>query len=302
MHALERHPRLRAGHRGFTLVEVVLAIVLLGLVIAGLMSVIVRQLRFYSAASEIMEVRRSVQQLADILPGELRGLSPASGDIYAIASSSIDFRAAVGASVVCGIEAGARAVTIPSGAGAAQLGFTSWTSAPQAGDSMMVYDDSLRVWSRLALAAAPATGSRCDGFVSTAAGTLAASRLVLSDTLAPTVGPGAAIRFYRRAHYGLYQASDGRWYLGYYECLGARTPACGTIQPVSGPYLPSAPVGGGLTLSYFDSTGSPTGDPARVARVDIIARAASGRAIRMEGLGFGTYQDSLGVSVGIRNR
>ncbi len=303
MHTLGWRRRPRAACRvGFTLIEVMMAVVLLGLVTAGLMNVLLRQLRFYSAASDIIEVRRNVQLVADILPSELRGLSASSGDIYAMTSSSIDFRAILGASIVCGIEPGRRAVVIPSGTGAAEFGFTSWTSAPQPGDSLMVYDDSLRVWWQLALAAAPGAGSRCDDSLPSVAGALGASRLVLSDALASTVSPGAAIRFYRRAHYGLYQASDGEWYLGYYECLGLRTPACGTIQPVSGPYLPSAGAGGGLTLSYFDGVGNLTAHPARVARIDIVARAASARAIRLEGLPVGSYQDSLSVSVALRNR
>jgi hypothetical protein len=72
---------------------------------------------------------------------------------------------------------------------------------------------------------------------------------------------------------------------------------------VSGPYLPNDGSGpGGLTLSYFDSTGAATANRFQVSRIDIVARAQSSQPIRIDGLARDIYQDSLKVSVALRNR
>ncbi len=287
---------------GFTLVEILVVVVLLGLVGGALMSMIARQQRFYSGASGIMELRGNIRQLIEILPAELRGLSPADGDIYEMTGSSIAFRSTTGASVVCSIAGGGTTITIPPVRVSERNGLTAWTAMPQAGDSLLVYDDSVGVWRRVELATNPVAGSSCAGLVSNATEAAAGRTLTLSPALSSTVRPGAAIRFYRYAYYGLYQAFNGHSYLGYYDCVRTRSPVCGTIQPVSGPYLPGSNGAPGLTLTYLDGAGAVTADPTRVARINIVARAQSSQTIRMDGIATDTYQDSLNVVVAVRNR
>jgi hypothetical protein len=92
----------------------------------------------------------------------------------------------------------------------------------------------------------------------------------------------------RRARYELYRASDSRWYLGYLDCLSSRATPCNVVQPVAGPFAP-----GGIRLAYLDRGGAPTGNPSRVARIDVVAIA--------ERRSSPTVLDSLATTIALRN-
>ena len=87
--------RTTRAHRGITLPEMMVVLVLLGLVVGGLMTVLVRQQRFYTGTSEIIQTKGSARQAIDILSSELRGIStgtrggaPNAVDIYAMSDWS----------------------------------------------------------------------------------------------------------------------------------------------------------------------------------------------------------------------
>ena len=101
------------GRHAFTLVELVVVVALLGILMAALMGVVLRQQRFYGAAAEAITTHDNLRQGLDVLESELRGLTPSDGDIYAMTSSSIEFRAAGGASILCTIDASRTALAIP---------------------------------------------------------------------------------------------------------------------------------------------------------------------------------------------
>ncbi|MFN2400181.1 MAG: type II secretion system protein [Gemmatimonadaceae bacterium] len=302
---LKSESTVSAGRRGgFTLVELMIVVVLLGLVSAVLLQLVINQQRFYNGAAEIIETRGSVRQMAEAIPGDLRSLAPTQDDIYSMGSTFIEYRAPIGSSVFC--AGGLATITIPPIALASQSGLTAWINTPQAGDSLFIYDavgpgiadDRWRIHE---LAAAPVLGTcpTASTFTANAAEANSGWTLVLNPALTVTTQPGASIRFFRRARYQLYLAADGRNYLGYYDCLATRMPACSTIQPVSGPYL--EPGSGGLVMSYFDSTGTVTASPNLVSRIDIIARAASRNVVRSDGRQHGLYRDSLSIRVAVRN-
>lgn len=303
---------LKGARKGLTLVELVVVIVLLSLVVGSLMTVIVRQQQFYTGASEIMEARSNVRQVMDILPAELRGISAVGGDIYAMSGQAIEFRAPTGASIVCAVDPTRTVVTIPPTGLTNAL--TSWLTAPLDGDSLFIYNDSTSEasaddrWNLHRLTAAPATGNcpTATGFTRTAGQAAAGIQLTISPALSPNVVVGSPIRFFRRSRYQLYQSGDGRWYLGYYDCVqsSSRVSPCTTLQPVSGPYMPAADAGpSGLRFTYFDSSDAVTADPARVARINFVARAETRRALNMPGVRGGQpYRDSVTVDVAVRNR
>ena len=309
------HTRTTRAHRGITLPEMMVVLVLLGLVVGGLMTVLVRQQRFYTGTSEIIQTKVSARQAIDILSSELRGIStstrggaPNAVDIYAMSDWSLTFRSQFGGSVLCTIDPTRTIVTLPPRD--MQNSLTSFLSDARAGDSIFVFDQGAQPgtnddrWWRAALARDPEVGV-CPmapiGFTVSAVEAAGGIRLTLTEALAPDVSIGAPIRFFRPASYSLYQMPGGDWWLGYFACPGN---VCTPIQPVSGPYRPYAVAGGpsGLAFAYFDSTGGVTADPRAVARIDVVARSQSQYNLDVANVKNSKYQDSLAVSIAVRNR
>jgi prepilin-type N-terminal cleavage/methylation domain-containing protein len=312
--APRRAARMR---RGITLPEMMVVLVLLSLVVGGLMTVLVRQQRFYTGTSEIIQAKGSARQAIDLLSSELRGIStstrggaPNNVDIYAMSDTSLTFRSQFGASVVCSMDPTRTIITLPPRTMAAQNALTSFLYDARAGDSVFVFDQGAQQgtaddrWWRVALARDPGVGP-CPvapaGFTASAAEAAQGIEITLTGALAPTTVIGAPIRFFRPASYSLYQPTGGEWWLGYFSCPGN---VCTARQPVSGPYRPYAGVGGanGLTFAYFDSTGAITADPRQVARIDIVARSQSQYNLDVANVRNRKYEDSLGVSIAVRNR
>jgi type II secretory pathway pseudopilin PulG len=292
-------------------------VVLLSLVVGGLMSVLVKQQRFYTGTSEIIQTKGSARQAIDILSSELRGIStstrggaPNNVDIYAMSDTALTFRSQFGASVLCTIDPTRTLITLPPRDMAAQNSLTSFLYDAGAGDSVFVFDQGAQQgtaddrWQRVALARDPAPGP-CPiapvGFTASAAEAAQGIEITLTGALGPNIQLGAPIRFFRPASYSLYQEAGGEWWLGYFSCPRN---ACTARQAVSGPYRPYAGVGAanGLTFAYFDSTGALTGDPRQVARIDVVARSQSQYNLDVANVRGQKYQDSLGVSIAVRNR
>jgi prepilin-type N-terminal cleavage/methylation domain-containing protein len=309
--------RTTRAHRGITLPEMMVVLVLLGLVVGGLMTVLVRQQRFYTGTSEIIQTKGSARQAIDILSSELRGIStgtrggaPNAVDIYAMSDAGITFRSQFGGSVLCTIDPTRTIVTLPPRDMGAQNSLTSFLSDARAGDSIFVFDQGAQQgtnddrWWRVALAGDPAVGL-CPvapvGFTASAAEAALGIQLVLTEALAPDIVLGAPIRFFRPASYSLYQGPGGDWWLGYFACPGG---VCTPLQAVSGPYRPYAVQGGpsGLAFEYFDSTGAVTADPRAVARIDVVARSQSAYNLDVAHVKNRRYEDSLAVSIAVRNR
>lgn len=305
-------PALR---RGITLPELMVVIVLLSLVVGGIMTVLIKQQRFYTGTSEIIETKGSARSAIDILSSELRALSTATRggapnevDIYSLTDSSIVFRSPFGSTVICTIDPARARVTVPPTTMAAGNALTNFLATPRAGDSLFVFDPGAQPgtmddrWTRHALRADPATGvcpNAPVGLTTTAAEQAASITLELDPVLPPDVGVGSAIRFFRTTAYSLYQEANSSWYLGYSNCPGG---ICSAREVAAGPYLPYAMGGlGGLAFTYFDSTGVATLDPRAVARIDITARAQSYSDLDVAHVR-GKYADSLAVSIAVRNR
>lgn len=305
-----RLARIRAG---FTMVEVMVAIVLLGVVVGALLAVVMEQERFYDGAAEVMEVRDNLRRIGDLLPAEIRGMAPEQGDIYAMTDSMIDFRAPFGSSVICTINAARNVITLPPATLASDAGLTSWVSAPVLSDSIFVFDsrDTLtdtmiarRIIAATTLGSCPTTS----GFTSSALEAARGISVALDDTLPTSVPTGSPIRFFRRVRYSLYQASDRLWYLGYRDFVPARSPQWSEIQAVAGPLMPYASSGAtGLRFTYRDSTGTALTsalDAPRVRSIEIMARAQSDVEVRSRGVktaSGGKYVDSLRTVVALRN-
>jgi len=285
---------MRTRRPGASLIELTLVIVLLAAIGSATLGVVVRQERFYRDQASAIDSRATVRDAVSLLQSELRALTPADGDLYAIGSSAVDFRATLAQSVICTISPSRTLITIPPEHLATGAPLTWLGTQPEQGDTLLVLatDSTLGdAWDRHVLTAAPPRAGSCPtstSLTTTASEASAALTMSLSPPLDTSIAPGTPVRVVRRARYELYRASDSRWYLGYLDCLSSRATPCNVVQPVAGPFAP-----GGIRLTYLDRGGAPTSNPSRVARIDVTAIA--------ERRSSPTVLDSLATTIALRN-
>ncbi|HEV8265218.1 MAG TPA: prepilin-type N-terminal cleavage/methylation domain-containing protein [Gemmatimonadales bacterium] len=284
---------MQLTRRGFTLVELLVALVLLGVITAALYRVLVTNQRVYQAQTQRIDLQQNIRAAVTILPAEFRELAASDGDIQVMTSTQLQIRAMRWLGFVCqapvlgGLLGGVQ-MTIRAAPFYGARGINTAT------DSMFIYYDGNPAsrlddtWARAKPTAA--TLQNCPA----GPGTQITMNLALgaAPNVAGAIPVGAPVRGYERVTYQLYQpAGDTSWYVGL-------QPAGGTMQPLIGPVLPN-----GLTLTYFDSLGVATANPARVARIDIIVRARTAQPVRAAG-GSGALirsVDSVVTSVALRN-
>lgn len=159
---------------GVTLVELLAAMALTGLLAAAILRVTVSEQRFLHDIESMIETRRAVRAGVGIPRHDLRAVAPESGGIYQMAAGMIEFRLALGSSVICRLDSARRRVGIPSRT--AWSGLTSWVTAPRRGDTVLVFDgtwdSTLAPWEVHVLADDPSAGGICPvstGFAGSAA-------------------------------------------------------------------------------------------------------------------------------------
>jgi prepilin-type N-terminal cleavage/methylation domain-containing protein len=305
---------LRA-RRGFTLTELMITVVLFALVMAALMNVIVRQQKFYRGANEVIDTRTQIRQAMSVLPLDLRAVSSIGADIKSISDTAVTVLATFGTGVTCSV--GVTDFQLPPLA-LTQHTLTSWSSTPQAGDSVFIYDEGgLRgseddTWQRAQVASVDSTTAGCAPFLLADGSQNGLYRYTvhLRSSLNPSVIPGAVVRFARPVRYHFYQASDAKWYLGYSSFTEAAGGWVGP-QPLAGPYRPFDATGAttGLHFRFYAANGT-----TQITTNDSISRAAIARVdLQLQGIGSATnsavmlaanasFRDSLLVRVAIRNR
>jgi prepilin-type N-terminal cleavage/methylation domain-containing protein len=308
---------MKRPRAGFTLIEMIVATAIASVVGATLMMTLTKQERFYSSASQILQVRGQLRDGADVLASDIRGAAVARYGLPLMTDSAVEFFSTIGSSVVCETPSGLT-LFLPPAAGSTGTPLTSLLVQPDTGDLALIYampggipDSERWIEARIAGFASRSLSTSCPpGTGFTSSSDLAGERgyaLTLSSNPPASIRKGAPVRFVRRGRYSLY-ASGTQWYLGYRRCNALGPPACGTVQPVSGPYLPYSSGGGanaGLAFRYFDSSGDELSDESLsslVARIDIVLRGGTARAVALAGDARVRYRDSAVVSVSPRNR
>jgi len=307
-------PTCSTRRAGFTLVELIITMVLVSFVAGAIVKLLLRQQRFYNSTTDLIQTRQQIRQAAAMLPSDLRGISSVGNDIYAMSDSSLDFRGVFGTTIVCTNNGAGLLSTVPRvlASGAAM---TNWTRNPAVGDSILVYNDSTMVsssddaWSKhqisaIATITSATSTSGCPVATGlTQAGDLTAGnpsyQFTFTAGASPKILVGSAMRFFRKVHYSVYKAADGKWYLGFYECK----PGCSAIQPVAGPFQPYAANGtSGVQFAYYDATGTVTINRNLVARISLVVRGQGTGLVNLSGDGATTFGDSLRIEVGLRNQ
>ena len=285
--------RTKLGEGGFTVMELLIYLFVAVIVVAGVYNLLIGQNRLYMKQRELQDVRGTLRAAANLLAFELRQVSAAGGDLYAISTYDVELRSIQGSGIVCGIHGSASRFGIFATGG--EFGF-------EAGDSAMFFeaggagtdDDAWFLAAVNGYWGSPSAGGvpSCDW-----AAVSAVPELVLAvDTpLAALSGVqvGAPIREFRRVAYGLYLDPDGRWWLG--RKVGSAT----DFEKLTGPL--SAPPDSGLAFVYYDQSGSATADPTQVRMVDIVLRGESyGKVPSGNDLGPVVEEDTLRLRVSLR--
>ncbi len=297
--------RGRRARRGFTMVELLIALVLLGLVSAALYRVLVNNQRLYMAQTQRIDLSQNIRAAGSILPAEFREMSASEGDIITMSATSITIRAMRWLSFVCQIPVlGGPSWNglsmIIRGGSPGQMGFYGGRPIKNT-DSLLVYWDgnqTTRLDDYWPIGGVVNAGAAvCPGLPAGQPGQLvnfnmsAAPVAFATANQAGAITVGAPVRGWERVTYSLWQSpTDGLWYLGI-QPFGQAT------QPLIGPLLTN-----GLTLQYYDVNGNVTAVRTQVARIDITVRARTVGAVRRGGQAAAQIAvDSVVTSVALRN-
>lgn len=288
---------LLIARRGYTLIEILVALVLLGIVSAGVYKVLVNNQRIYTAQTQRIDLQQNIRAAAAILPAEFRQLDAAEGDITALGPDSIRMRAIRQLAFICAAP--------PLGSGIGQLALTIRQTPIYGnrqtfavGDSLLIYwegDPANRsddTWLPALIQQAPGTGTCSDGApaftLTLQPGWMAGTQFNITGAITN----GSPVLRFNSLLYRSYADASGTWWLGV-QNLGSS----GSIQPLVGPLIGS----NGVAFSYFDSAGVATTVPTQVAQIQIVLRARTALPVR-DGTGPLAYKvDSAVTWVALRN-
>ena len=257
--------------RGFTLVEALLAIVLLAIVGQSILRLLTATQRLFRTQNEQAALQAALRAGAALVPAELRELGP--GDLVSMAPDQIVYRATRSTAVACAVTPAS--VTLPR-----ELVY-GYRSASAGRDSLLLFvehdpsrsaDDS---WAALPVTGPAGTGSCPDGRTAV---------VIPTDIPAETLDSvilDAPVRSFEVVQLRLYQ-SGGRYWLGSRSVSGGES----QVQPLLGPLAPD-----GLRLRFLDAGGLPASAPAAVRLVGLTVRGVTAGAIA----------ESLAADIELRN-
>jgi len=279
--------------RGFTLVELLLALVLMGIVTASIFTLLTTTQRVARAQGERASLQSNVRTGAIVVPSELRQLNVVSGgtvaqnDVISMGSDQITYRAMRGMGFLCDAAT----------TGEVRVWASSWSGyrdpvAIRDGAYVFIENNPNKssddVWLPIAIVGV-SLGNWCPG--GEPGFKLTVSPLEPGLTAAALETP---VRTYEVMELKLYDAPDGETW------LGARSVSALEVnsQPMLGPLRK----GDGLVLEYFNAAGAVTGSKDQVRSIRVTLRGLSDQAISTgTGSTLRVMGDSLVTRVVLRN-
>lgn len=285
------------ARRAFTLVELSVALVLLGVVAAAIHTTLATSQRVYVAAAQRIDLQQNLRAAASVLPAELRQLDAADGDLSAMSATSLTIRVPRQLGVLCIAPAWGGGATLS--VIVRQRALFGAPPAFTAGDSLLLYyegDPATRdddTW--LPGAVTAVASEECPDPDESRPGQRLTLDLGQTDARPSEVDGGiprgSPVRGFTTATYAQYPSpTDGQWYLGL-EVAGA------TIQPLVGPLDGPS----GVAFSYYDSSGAVTATPAAVREIEVYVRGRTARPVRGTSGGLAYAIDSVVTRVALRN-
>lgn len=285
---------LMRGRAGFTLVELLIVLVMLGLVGAITVRVLTDTQRLTVAQGERAMVQTTTRTGVLVLPTELREINPGFGDITQMNDTSITYRGMRNLAISCTAPTTA-AVRVATASIEGLKGFS-------VNDSILVFFEGNEPNSPndddwvLARVQGISTGTACDdgrpGTTLTFAGSPTMSDGSPVDNTAFGNNPMAVVRAFEKTTIAAYEDDNGDTWLG---MLG---PSDGTtIQPVLGPLAADS----GLTLTYRDGSGAITTNPLLVQSIDVRVIGITTRPVHKGSSTPAIEYDSLTTRIALRN-
>jgi len=279
-------------NRGFTLVEMVVVLALMGIVMGALYQSIVATQRTTSAQVQRIDVQQSTRAAAMYVSNMLRELDASEGDILVSQTTSLRFRAMRWTGVLCTVpfeDAGQVQFTVRG-----QLLFG--IRGPDAVlDSILLWregDPSIRtddIWLYGGLHSSAAGVCPDDLSAGTTLRVVISAGSGGNGAAAAGMRLGAPVRGFQIEEISLYQLGAEYW-------LGRRTAnragAWEDVQPLVGPLIDN-----GLAFSYFDINGALPALATQIASVGVTVRGRSARPVS----GRGFLYDSIVTRVTLRN-
>jgi len=269
-------PATRLNRDGFSLAEMLIAIIVGSLVLASVMGTLVYQQRFYMVASDVSETRRDVDLIEKVLAPEFLPLNPSAGDVVFAGSDSLRLRVFRGVYAVCDkklvsdVHLTVRRVT-PDGMAIAT-------------DSALVYSRGTLVgladdhWEKMEINTT-SSGTCLDGSAGWSA-IVKGLNGILSQ-----IPVGAPVRAFNYASYWI--ASENGYWVVKSDALGAPRTIGGRLKPVSEAKASA------LRFRYLDAAGFVTTDPAQIVEIEIVVGATSSMSTQRTGNPYQTDSETL---------
>jgi len=271
------------ARRGFTMIEL-LVVLVVGLVVLGsVVQMMTVQGRAYRKQREQVDVRETVRGAAALLSWDLRHAAVAGSPLVAMGANSFTVRSSRGIGTICAKHA-------------VQPRYGLWKTAGNiqatVDDTALVYQLGKGAWTKLKITAVGtplAMGVPACAWPGARPPDLVVQFAVTATTDTSFIKIGVPFRNFRRVEYGQFQ-QDSRWW------LGRRVGAAASYEKLTGPLGPGA---NGLALTYYDTLGAVTINPAAVGSVQFTIRTQSYKKATT-GSNFVYQTDSVTTKVAIR--
>jgi prepilin-type N-terminal cleavage/methylation domain-containing protein len=270
--------------RGFTIIEVIVALVVGMMVLGSVVQLLIVQGRGYRKQREQVDVRETAREAAAVLSWDLRQAAVAGSQFAAMGPNSVTIRSARGVGTIC-----AKHPLL------ARYGLWKTGGNIQAtvDDTALVYQLGRGQWNTLKITAVgtpQAMGVTACAWPGSRPPDLVVEFAVNTKTDTSLIKVGAPFRNFRRVQYAEYQQNN-RWW------LGRKVGAAGSYELLTGPLL--GPASNGLAFTYYDTLGAVTTNTAAVGSVAFTLRTESYKNTAIGSSN--TYQhDSLTTKVGVR--
>jgi Tfp pilus assembly protein PilW len=245
---------------GFTMIEVLVALVVGMLVLSSVVQLLIVQGRGYRKQREQVDVRETAREAVDLLSWDLRQAAVAGSSFAAMGANAVTIRSFRGLGTVCGKHA-----TL------ARYGLwrTGGNIQATVDDTALVYQIGRGQWNKLRITAVgtpAAMGLTACAWPGARPPDVVVEFAVTVTTDTSYIKVGAPFRTFRRVQYAEYQQNN-RWW------LGRKVGAAAAYELLTGPLL--APTSNGLAFTYYDTLGAVTANPAAVGSVAFTLRTES---------------------------